>query len=763
MPIRVVVQSTKPRSLMVGAYCRGNSLAAVHLTNGQSEAVLRPTTGEGGVCRITVWEEVQGGGKRGVLRPVAERLVYRVPAEQLKVALTTDRASYVPGMKTKLMVETRDEHDQPAPALVMLGVVDKSVLAMADEKTARTMPTHFLLTTEVRRGEDLEYADVLLGSHPRATEALDLLLGTQGWRRFAEQDPGKFRAAQANVRDGADVERLLVALGQSAPQTRNFAMSKSARFTTSSIIASTCWHRNMPRRVRRSRRPRPIPLTSRHWSASVPIARPGIPCRQTLFPAAAALFLLGTIACLILAVTRSTERKALPYYAGMTVGTILVVLLVTGWKQDAPPSTAGGSAQVALAPMEHAHFDNGKDDEALPQDAANLITVAGTVAGRHRNERLAADEMAKDDKARVPQPAMAKADVAKEKAPEMAEKKMKGKAAGDFDLGVQQGPGAGPLLAKRAPAMARMPAADRAEKPMAKDGAMENKQAALLREAELLGGKGELRQPRQQSLVVREYAHVAPPKANPEERSDFAETLFWHPVIVLPDGKADVSFSLSDSVTRFQATAFAHTTNGRLGAASLVFESKLPFTLLPKTPLEVTAGDRIDIPVGIANNTGAARTIDLAVKQHTNLELLDGKENERLNVPGEAARRVYAVRPTAKQGQAVLTFEGKTNGFGNDTVRSEFRIVPEGFPRRFHQRYARRRRRAYREAAGGVDSGNARNAGASLCIDAGRPAKRTGIAAAGARRVLRADLDRELSERAHPRLSEVGEERESRR
>ena len=30
-------------------------------------------------------------------------------------------------------------------------------------------------------------------------EALDLLLGTQGWRRFAEQDPGKF--LQQNQQD----------------------------------------------------------------------------------------------------------------------------------------------------------------------------------------------------------------------------------------------------------------------------------------------------------------------------------------------------------------------------------------------------------------------------------------------------------------------------------------------------------------------------------------------------------------------------------
>ena len=108
----------------------------------------------------------------------------------------------------------------------MLAVVDQSVLTMADEKTYRTMPTHFLLTTEVRRAEDLEYADFLLGQHPKAAEALDLLLGTQGWRRFAEQNPNRFRDELRKKTEGLpdadrqreeqEAERLLVLTGQSA-------------------------------------------------------------------------------------------------------------------------------------------------------------------------------------------------------------------------------------------------------------------------------------------------------------------------------------------------------------------------------------------------------------------------------------------------------------------------------------------------------------------------------------------------------------------
>ena len=77
--------------------------------------------------------------------------------------------------------------------MVLLIAVDKRTLTMADERTARAMPTHFLLTTEVRQPEDLEHADFLLSADPKAAAVLDLLLGTQGWRRFAEQNPGQFK------------------------------------------------------------------------------------------------------------------------------------------------------------------------------------------------------------------------------------------------------------------------------------------------------------------------------------------------------------------------------------------------------------------------------------------------------------------------------------------------------------------------------------------------------------------------------------------
>jgi hypothetical protein len=194
------------------------------------------------------------------------------------------------------------------------------------------------------------------------------------------------------------------------------------------------------------------------------------------------------------------------------------------------------------------------------------------------------------------------------------------------------------------------------------------------------GGRGP--QPPPPPLVVREYAHQRPPGSTPEMRSDFTETLYWHPVLVLPEsGKANVSFDLCDSVTTFQVTAFAHTLDGRLGSATQTLDSRLPFTVQPKTPIEVTASDRIEVPLAISNNTRDDRSIALKLTQHQGLDLLGGDQEQELLVQaGKPRRTTYRFSPSIVEGEAKLTFEGKAAPFPADAIRMGFRVVPQGFP-----------------------------------------------------------------------------------
>jgi uncharacterized protein YfaS (alpha-2-macroglobulin family) len=140
---------------------------------------------------------------------LAERLLFRQPEHNLNVRVTADRADYVPGDKVNLRVATTDDNGNPVGAVVGLTVTDSSVLEMIDKREqAARLPVMVLIESEVR---DLSDAHVYLDeTNPKAPITTDLLLGTQGWRRFATVDPKAFLA-----RNGDAARRILAV--QSAP------------------------------------------------------------------------------------------------------------------------------------------------------------------------------------------------------------------------------------------------------------------------------------------------------------------------------------------------------------------------------------------------------------------------------------------------------------------------------------------------------------------------------------------------------------------
>ena len=181
-------------------------------------------------------------------------------------------------------------------------------------------------------------------------------------------------------------------------------------------------------------------------------------------------------------------------------------------------------------------------------------------------------------------------------------------------------------------------------------------------------------------FVLREYAHQRS-VARAETRSDFAETLCWRPALVLSDGNAQVAFDLSDSATTFQVSGYAYSLDGRLGAVTNTLESRKPFVLEPKLPLEVTASDKIDVPVTIANNNSTAQTVNLNVSP-TGLKLITRTGEEQLTLAAnERVRRIYRFQPDVpgREGKASLLLKGDAGPY-NDTVERTLQVVPEGFP-----------------------------------------------------------------------------------
>src|SRR4029453_6689828 len=93
-----------------------------------------------------------------------------------------ERDSYHPRDKVKLAVETRGPDGKPVSGDLAVSVVDDTVLAFADDKQA-TLLARLYLEAEMP-GQKIEEPNFYFGDDPKASAALDLVLGTRGGRRF---------------------------------------------------------------------------------------------------------------------------------------------------------------------------------------------------------------------------------------------------------------------------------------------------------------------------------------------------------------------------------------------------------------------------------------------------------------------------------------------------------------------------------------------------------------------------------------------------
>jgi len=174
------------RKLKVTLRHRERTLAEQTLKAGRelSSLSLKAPEDAAGVLVATVWD-ADGA-------PLAERLIYRQPSEQLAVEVRADKKRYVPGDKVALTVRTT-RSGSPVSAVVGLTVTDDSVLEMIEKRDqAPRLPVMVLLESEVKELADAQvYLDP---DNQEAPRAVDLLLGTQGWRRFGLMDLASFVA-----------------------------------------------------------------------------------------------------------------------------------------------------------------------------------------------------------------------------------------------------------------------------------------------------------------------------------------------------------------------------------------------------------------------------------------------------------------------------------------------------------------------------------------------------------------------------------------
>jgi hypothetical protein len=642
-PIRVMLRSNEQRELFVGAYCRGVPVAAGRVTveaGRPAEVLLAPQAGAvGGVTRVTVFEEPDPARGRHDLNPVAERLIFRRPAKTLKLGITPDRPGYAPGEPVQLDITATTEAGTPAPAVLLVAVVNQSVLTMADDRAERQLPTHFLLAGEIRKPDDLEHADFFLTDHPKAAESLDLLLGTQGWRRFAEQAPGRFRATV----DDEEGSRFLVSAGLRPNLTTAYESTAAVRFISEYHEAARDYAAARLRawQVRNEYAVR-MQAASDEEDASrtafVNAAQSAWPAyanldtrRSWLLAAAVAGLLLGLAA---LAVPRFSGPPRM--FAGGGLIVFAMFLLAADW------TTRNNDWPVRLAALQASPANSVQDDLGPRPDLRE-----GGFAAMPPVSLIA--DPATDPRFLVPH-ALPPGQLERILA-QLAGAAMPDGQTSDppfsFTEALQRHKGAAPDLREGA-------AARRAER-------------TLVRHA---------------PFVARQYAHTRTTSPlGDDTRTDFTETVFWHPVLVLPqNGRASVSFALSDSIQAYRVLVAGHTLDGRLGSAHEIIEVRKPLSLDQKLPTEVTAGDRIELPVIVSNATAANQDVKFSLWSD-HLRADEAAAERTLSVPprGSISATVPLTVPANVTAAKIRTSGRAKAGLG-DAVERSIAIAPDGFP-----------------------------------------------------------------------------------
>ena len=178
--LRVAVICKTAQRVQVEATLRENRLAGGAFEAGALKPALVELpvarTAQGAV-RVTLFDDKA--------QPLAERLVYHGMGADLKLTLTTDKKAYAPRDRVKLHVHAADAFGKPVKASLGVAVVDDTVLSFADDKSARIL-AHLYLEPELgaTAADPIEEPNFYFSDKPEATDAMDALLATRGYRRF---------------------------------------------------------------------------------------------------------------------------------------------------------------------------------------------------------------------------------------------------------------------------------------------------------------------------------------------------------------------------------------------------------------------------------------------------------------------------------------------------------------------------------------------------------------------------------------------------
>ncbi|WP_461077498.1 TonB-dependent receptor plug domain-containing protein [Spirosoma flavus] len=178
------------------------SAAKIPITKKMSALRLPKKEFPEGIAQITIFDETN--------KPAAERLVFINKNEQLRIQIAPNKAIVKNREQVNLDITTTNAEGKPVSANLSLAAVDTRLSPEADSNAA-TIVSHLLLASDLTG--TIEQPDYYF--NPTNTDRwiqLDLLLMTQGWRRFTWPDvlAGTVPAVRYPVEEGLSLTGRVV-------------------------------------------------------------------------------------------------------------------------------------------------------------------------------------------------------------------------------------------------------------------------------------------------------------------------------------------------------------------------------------------------------------------------------------------------------------------------------------------------------------------------------------------------------------------------
>ncbi len=175
--IELKVGSSAKTEISLLASVRGKSYFSkvVKVKRGQTNIKIPLEDFPIGVAQITLFDA------KGIAR--AERMAFVKASDELSINIETNKEKYAPREQVDVTVSVKDGKGNPVQTDLALSVVDDQLLSFADDKSSDLM-SWMLLESDI--DVSLEEASFYFDKEEaNAEEAMDYVLMTSGWRRFA--------------------------------------------------------------------------------------------------------------------------------------------------------------------------------------------------------------------------------------------------------------------------------------------------------------------------------------------------------------------------------------------------------------------------------------------------------------------------------------------------------------------------------------------------------------------------------------------------